>query len=204
MRGRRRGRRRRRPDAPVRRLWLAFSRRSAPAPALRPASARGTAPKNRKDGDKNAAFHGYLLGRSSDLTSRQTNLPLQSFGSAGCRNGTGSWPAAHKGWQRARRHSASQPPRRTPCRSIASPRSRRTRAETARSPEIWGNADLIGAKRHQGDADGNGVQGCCDSRLQGRSGGVEHLALGYDNHVEPRRDVILTETSRISRLTRFR
>ena len=42
--------------------------------------------------------------------------------------------------------------------------------EPARSPEIRRNTDFIGAQRHQGDADGSGVQGCGDSRLQGRSG----------------------------------
>ena len=47
---------------------------------------------------------------------------------------------------------------------------RTRRQKSARSPEIWRNAEFIGAKRHQGDAGGSGGQGCCDSRLQGRSG----------------------------------
>ena len=42
--------------------------------------------------------------------------------------------------------------------------------ESARSAKIRRNAEFIGAKRHQGDADGHDVQGCGDNRLQGRSG----------------------------------
>ena len=51
--------------------------------------------ERQKNGEENAAFH-------------------QRF------TGTGSWPAAHSGWQRARRLAASQPPRTSPWRAMAS------------------------------------------------------------------------------------
>ena len=103
-------------------------------------------------------------------------------------------PPAHSGWQRARRRRPASRPEDTVALDgfgrVVGARGQKS----ARSPEIWGNDRVYRREApFRATRTDTAVKAVAIIGFKDGQGGVEQLALGHDDDVKPRRDVVATE-----------